>query len=358
MKINLILINSIIPSLISCAATSVNENLPNDFARVLPVAETSPVLSRGDSADDSVIWINKENVNNSLIIGTDKNAGIEVYRLDGMRVQTLTLGRLNNVDLRVLPDEPSWSAIAAASNRTTKTISLFAIGHDGNVNWLSDSEINTGLSDPYGLCMFASTIGIQIFVNDRDGRYQQWLISRSTVSSVEQKYPSFSSKLLREFTVSSGPEGCVVDDLEERLFVGLEEEGVRYVDTDYQEPAELVSIADIDGEILAADVEGLTLYIKDSAGYLVVSSQGNNSYAIYDRMPPFTYRGSFIVGPDLKAQIDGTQETDGISISSELRTREFPEGILVVQDGINTMPQERQNFKYVSWESISQAIDF
>ena len=64
MKINLILINSIIPSLISCAATSVNENLPNDFARVLPVAETSPVLSRGDSADDSVIWINKENVYN------------------------------------------------------------------------------------------------------------------------------------------------------------------------------------------------------------------------------------------------------------------------------------------------------
>ena len=164
--------------------------------------------------------------------------------------------------------------------------------------------------------------------------------------------------MLREFTVSSGPEGCVVDDLEERLFVGLEEEGVRYVDTDYQEPAELVSIADIDGEILAADVEGLTLYIKDSAGYLVVSSQGNNSYAIYDRMPPFTYRGSFIVGPDLKAQIDGTQETDGFSISSELRTREFPEGILVVQDVINTMPQERQNFKYVSWESISQAIDF
>jgi len=31
-------------------------------------------------------------------------------------------------------------------------------------------------------------------------------------------------------------------------------------------------------------------------------------------------------------------------------------GLLVVQDGRNLMPAERQNFKYVSWEDVMKAL--
>ena len=34
----------------------------------------------------------------------------------------------------------------------------------------------------------------------------------------------------------------------------------------------------------------------------------------------------------------------------------FPMGLLVVQDGRNLMPAERQNFKYVSFKDVLEAL--
>ena len=34
----------------------------------------------------------------------------------------------------------------------------------------------------------------------------------------------------------------------------------------------------------------------------------------------------------------------------------YPDGLLVVQDGFNTLPADNQNFKLVSWEQVMQAI--
>ena len=64
--------------------------------------ETAPVYSQvgEDAADDPAIWINTENPENSLVIGTDKNAGLYSYNLNGEIVQFLKAGALNNVDLR------------------------------------------------------------------------------------------------------------------------------------------------------------------------------------------------------------------------------------------------------------------
>jgi len=62
--------------------------------------ETEPVASRGDAADDAAIWVNPVDPAASVIIGTDKQRGLIVYRLDGTVVQSLPDGRMNNVDLR------------------------------------------------------------------------------------------------------------------------------------------------------------------------------------------------------------------------------------------------------------------
>ena len=201
--------------------------------------------------------------------------------------------------------------------------------------------------------MFANDTGIQVFVNDTDGSYQQWLLD---ISAIDEREPGISAELLREFSVSSQPEGCVADDEHQRLFVGVENEGLRWVSAHHRAPARLWAIADIDGDILVADVEGMSLYNIGSKGFLVVSGQGNNSYAIYDRLPPFNYRGSVFVTDDLVAGIDGTSDTDGLDVSSVLRTPNYPQGLLVVQDGSNTIPLEPQNFKLISWEKVSSAL--
>ena len=38
------------------------------------------------------------------------------------------------------------------------------------------------------------------------------------------------------------------------------------------------------------------------------------------------------------------------------RGPEFPEGLLVVQDGHKRWPTGRQNFKYVSWRDVREAL--
>ncbi|NQV70570.1 MAG: phytase [Pseudohongiella sp.] len=342
-------------SSISLAACVVESTVPPPATAkpITATVETEAVQSLDDAADDPAIWVNEADIELSRVIGTDKNFGIEVYSLAGEKLQSIAAGRTNNVDLRMLEGNGRWSALAAASNRSNNTISLFLIDRQGTLTWLQDSEIATGLTEPYGLCMFANAAGLQVFVNDTDGRYQQWLLD---ISSVDAREPAISAMLVREFAVPSQPEGCVADDEHQRLFVGVENEGVRWLSAHHRASARLWAIADIDGDVLVADVEGMSLYHAGSKGYLVVSGQGNNSYAFYNRLPPFDYRGSVFVVEDTSTGIDGTSDTDGLDVSSSVRTPEYPQGLLVVQDGSNTGPREPQNFKYLSWEKIASAL--
>ncbi len=348
----------LLPLLLSLFACSleVPAPAPPDAKVVYATAETDPVRSRDDAADDPAIWINTQNPQASLVIGTDKQSGIEVYDLQGNRVQFIAAGLTNNVDLRPFPAGSEWSALAAASNRSANTISLFLVDSSGALTWLQDSEIATGLPEVYGLCMFHNEVGMQVFVNGTDGSYQQWGLTM-VPSGLSEDPVQFQAELIREFSVPSQPEGCVADDAQERLFLGVEEEGVRTLSARHDAPGEMQSVMDIDGTVLFADVEGMSLYESGDSGYLVVSSQGNYSYAVYDRLPPFAYRGSFVVADRNDEQVDGADETDGLTITSVNLGPDYPDGLVVIQDGANRLPRESQNFKYVSWREISSALN-
>ncbi len=327
---------------------------PPQAVSVFPLLETEPVSSTGDAADDPAIWVHGSDPEASRVLGTDKDFGVEVYDLDGQRVQVIAAGLTNNIDLRYLDNDQNWSALAAASNRSANTISLFLISHEGHLTWLQDSEIVTGLGEPYGLCMFKNAQGLQVFVNDTDGSYQQWGLQLHAPANSD--LPHVQATLLREFAVPSQPEGCVADDANERLFVGVEAEGVRTLNANQQASTAMTTLVDIDGTILYADVEGMSLYIAGEAGYLVVSSQGNYSYAVYDRLPPHDYRGSFVISDLSDGSLDGAGETDGLDVSSAFLGTRFADGLLVVQDGINTLPTAAQNFKYIPWSRVADAL--
>ncbi|MCG8415218.1 MAG: phytase [Pseudomonadales bacterium] len=340
----------------SACSLDVPAPAPPDAKQVYATAETDPVRSRDDAADDPAIWINAQNPQASLVIGTDKQSGIEVYDLQGNRVQFIAAGLTNNVDLRPFPAGSQWSALAAASNRSANTISLFVVDSRGSLTWLRDSEIATGMVEVYGLCMFQNDAGMQVFVNGTDGSYQQWGLTM-VPSGLSDEPVQFQAELLREFSVPSQPEGCVADDTQERLFLGVEEEGIRTLSARHDASTAMQSVMDIDGTILFADVEGMSLYESGDGGYLVVSSQGNYSYAVYDRLPPFAYRGSFVVVDRGDEQVDGTEETDGLTVTSVNLGADYPDGLVVIQDGANHLPRKNQNFKYVSWREIATALD-
>jgi len=140
------------------------------------------------------------------------------------------------------------------------------------------------------------------------------------------------------------------------LFLGEEDVGVWAVDARADQPATLTSVIKV-GPQLHADVEGLALYQSEARDYLVISSQGNDSYLVLDAEPPFASRGAFRVGLNAALGIDGASETDGLEVTSVNLGGPWSKGLLVVQDGRKRMPEQTQNFKFVPWAEVTQALE-
>jgi 3-phytase len=315
--------------------------------------ETDPVPGRGDAADDPAIWINADNPAGSLIIGTDKKRGLNVYRLDGRLRQSLPVGRMNNVDLRDgFELDGRRVTIVAASDRDRNAIALFALSPDRpDLTDVADGLLATGLTEIYGLCMYADRTRGRFFVivNDKDGRFQQHeLVPGADGTRV-------GARLVREIRLDSQPEGCVADDELGWLYIGQEDFGFYRLAAAPEAATDLVTVDAVGKGSLVADVEGLAIYVQPGGGgYLVVSSQGDNAYALYRRAPPNEYVGRFRIIDG--AAIDGVSETDGLEVTSIPLPAPYMEGLLVVQDGDNTLPRAPQNFKLVPWSEVRRVL--
>lgn len=346
------------------SALNKNTSSSRDFAstskkkypEVYAKAETDAVTRRGDAADDPAIWHNEQNPAESRILGTNKKLGLLVYNLKGELLQTLPVGHVNNVDLRQnFKSENTSIDIAVASNRSDNSIDVFTVTQSGEVRF--SEKFSTGLSEVYGICLYQpASDKLFVLINDKDGRYQQYqVVNENTILKV---------KRVQEFKLEGQPEACVADDRRHLLYVGEEDKGVWHFAFDHTtgiiQPQSALLIAEAGAE-LEADVEGLGLYHAANTSYLLVSSQGDNSYALYDvsahsgsDKPP--YLGSFRVGLNSNQGIDGTTETDGLEVSTFNFGPDYPEGLVVIQDGFNLMPEEPQNFKLVSWQDIKKVI--
>ncbi|GAA2613759.1 hypothetical protein GCM10009863_29370 [Streptomyces axinellae] len=126
------------------------------------------------------------------------------------------------------------------------------------------------------------------------------------------------------------------------------------------------------GSHLAADVEGLTLLTgADGNGRLFASSQGDNTFAVYDRGPGDgegkeqnkgngdEYEGGFRVGAAGGA-LDGSEECDGAAVLGAPLGRTYPNGLLVVQDGHDTPAdgeREGTGFKFVDLGDVLERVE-
>lgn len=282
------------------------------------------------------------------MLGTNKKQGLLAYDLSGRQLQELPVGRLNNVDIR-----PGFMLgkknvdLAVASNRDRNSLSLFSIDRASGA--ISEAgEIPTPLAEIYGVCLFKPASGeLYAFANGKDGSFLQYRLSAPDGKA--------QGELVRSFKVETQPEGCVADDQRQRLFLGEEDVGVWEVDARADQPATLSSVIKV-GDVVHADVEGLALYQSDGHDYLVISSQGNDSYVVVDAEPPYTLRGAFRVGLNASAGIDGTSETDGIEVTSMNLGGPWSKGMLVVQDGRKRMPEQAQNFKFVPWAEVTKTL--
>jgi 3-phytase len=307
--------------------------------------ETDPVPPGGD-ADDPAIWVHPGDPASSTIIGTDKLGGLAVYDLDGDQIQYLADGDLNNVDLRGgfrLGGGPV--TLVTAADSTSHTLAIYRV--DPATRELVDvaaREIELGIS-AYGSCMYrsAKTGRFYVFVNsekeagDPGGRVEQWELIEAAGGKVD-------ARQVRSFAVGSQTEGCVVDDEQGELYIGEEARGIWRFRAKLTAGAERKRVdSTFAGGHLEAEVEGLAIVSGPGrSGYVVASSQGNNSIAVYRREDNEYVKTFTIEGAE---GIDDVEETDGIEVTTRDLGEAFPDGLLVAHDGSND--GGRTNFKLV-----------
>ena len=353
-------------TLSACATTPA----PLPAVTIAASAETEPVGTvAADAADDPAIWRNPANPAASLIIGTDKRAGIHVYTLSGRSIAFVAAGEINNVDLRdgvTMAGRPV--ILVGASDRNSLTQPRLALltldGATGALTPLATIPVDAS-GEAYGFC-FGRVPGDRqprAYIVTKQGRVLELMLDLDV--------PTPTARLSRSFGVATQSEGCVVDDRTGQLYLGEEDVGIWRFDLTTAAPTAIAFAAVGAEHGLVADVEGLALAIASpgnspgagggagtgngndngsgSGGMLIASSQGDNAYTMLD-LATGAVRGRFRIngGP-----IDGTYDTDGIDLVLGDFGPQYPAGLLVVQDGDNA--PAAQNFKLVDWAAVLAA---
>ncbi len=334
-----------------------------DYVEVEAIYETPPVITEGDAADDPAIWLNKNNPSNSIIFGTDKKSGIYSYNLQGQELSYTNLGRINNVDTRSmnLGDDENVSdfTFLFGSNRTLGSVDLWVFEDNKtrqklkNNSWEVPSKPSfRGKSNiiVYGICAgIDPKYGLVAFLTEDTGpRVEVWNLTDNGLD------------LITTFNNGGESEGCVYDDFNRTLFISEEEvrgvlKAYRLDDSfDFSEPY----IVDSREGQIGGDPEGVSLYkTSNNSGYLILSSQGDSKFNLYDRNYPYDYITSFRIGSS--KSIDNVTDTDGIETINFKLSDEYPEGIMIAQDGLNKdgYKTKRQNFKIVSFKDVLDALN-
>ncbi|WP_238475466.1 phytase [Sphingomonas cavernae] len=309
--------------------------------------ETAAVATaNADAADDPAIWRNAADPRASLIVGTDKKAGLHVYGLDGADRFFIDAGAVNNVDLRAdVAIAGTPGILVAASDRNdlaNSQIALFRLD-PATAQLAPLGNVASGAGEAYGVCFYRTTAALYAFMVAKDG----------TINQVELDVAGATprGRIVRTLKLGTQSEGCVADERTGRLYVAEEDVGLWRFDANPAGSTEATRIAAVDGRNLVADAEGLAIATEgETGGYLIVSSQGDNAYVLY-RLEDDSYVGRFRIAP---GKVGGVEETDGIELIPGDFGPDYPGGLFVAQDGHN-LPKA-QNFKLLAWDDIKKAF--
>ncbi|WP_344878569.1 phytase [Nonomuraea antimicrobica] len=369
------------------------------------------------NGDDPAIWVHPSRPAKSVVITTAKEGGLYAYSLSGAQLQHLPAqpppgpghepGRLNNVDL-VHGFRLSTGAkvdLAVASDRGRDQLRVFAIDPaaaaagrppltdvtDPAVPFVfngSQEEVDEART-AYGLAVSGTRV-----VVSRRHQTRLGLLQLAAAPGGKVTYRNVRTlDLPAAFPLPDGTtwtpcgepgelpqvEGMVVDGARGVLYAAQEDVGIwrlradltgrpalmdkvkEYGRQDTYDPETEECLPGQDrgygGDHLSADAEGLTIYEDGRRdGYLLASSQGDDTFAAYDRADN-THIGQFRVTSGPRA--DGAEVSDGAMVTSAALGSAFPEGLLVVHDGADTPAdgdREVTNFKFVDWRQVASQI--
>jgi 3-phytase len=314
---------------------------------VVARGETVPVGSvNQDAADDPAIWRNPARPEASLIVGTDKKAGLYAYDLEGKIRDFYDAGRVNNVDLRadiLVAGTPRIVVAASDRNNIAQAkVALFTLDPD-TAKLTPLGTLAAGTGEAYGICLAQTEGKLYAFMVLKDGTIHQLALNLADQTP--------SGQIVRTVKLATQSEGCVVDEKTQRLYVAEEDVGLWRFDARPTGALTPSKIAAADGKNIVADAEGVALAEgPGDARYILVSSQGDNAYTIY-KASDESYVGRFRIAA---GAFGATEETDGIELIVGDFGPAFPGGLFIAQDGMQA--GGAQNFKLVAWDDIKAAI--
>ncbi len=315
-----------------------------------PSAETAPVQSDGDAAGDVAVWVNSADPSASLVIGTDKRGGLESYDLSGKRLQRLPrpAGAITDVDVR--GGFPLGGRNVALVGTGGRAMSFFRLDPAGRRLREVSAHAFAHSGSEFGFCLYRSALSDRFyaFLTDPGGDVTQYeLFDEGGLVDARQ---------VRRWPLDRPAESCVADDETGRLFVS-EGAGIwRYNAEPDASPLARKQVDKVGGDHLKAAVAGLAIVTQPGKrGFLLASSRGDNSFAVYRRGGDHGWLGQREVVDGSAA--DGCSATNGIEALATNLGSNFPGGTFICQDGRNTAPGPagHQNFKLVRLERFLDA---
>ncbi len=299
---------------------------------VEPVVSTKPTAG---NADDPAIWIHPTQPERSVIIGSDKDAGIYVYDMNGRELQHIEQGtRTNNIDVRYgITLAGEVVDVLAANLREVGKLAFLKFNPNytnGDVLvQIADKNSNNNdiQNDSYGFTLYRRATDGSLYVFEKPkkgGAVRQYLVTDNGTAD------GIIVSQVRDLNFNGGvAEGFCADDELGYVYITEEAGGINKFHADPKNSSDLLLLF-AEGDGTKDDREGLALYgCADGTGYLVLSSQGNSTYKVYERQGDNRFVKT-IEPKDDKGK--GGLGTDGLDVTSFAAGPNFPNGYLIGHD--------------------------
>jgi 3-phytase len=310
-----------------------------------PIVSSSLTLAApgSEDQDDMTFWLHPTDLPQSTIIASDKSAdNLFVYDLNGNTLQRIAAEKPGNIDTCYgFPLGTDRVDIVAFNERSTNKIRVYKVNPVTRLlEQIDRGNIDSGPSYGFSLYKSPSTGKFYAFTGPESPTdVKQFELVDAGNGQVAGVGP------LRQLQRLGQSEGIVADDETGHLYVAEESGGIWEFNAEPDGAVTGTKIASVGQNGLNDDVEGITIYhTPNGEGYLIASSQGSDTFNVYQRQAPHAFVGAFAVS--------GATKTDGVEVTNLPLNTNFSQGIFALHNG-RSRPCPVQ---VVKWEDIATPL--
>lgn len=298
-------------------------------------------------ADECEFWIHPCDPGSSLLIGNDKMVGGSLYcwGIDGKLVsKSAPINRSTGVAVGYgFPFGDKKIDIVVTADRSLNQLRVFQI--DVHTRKLLEITTQSGIATEH----HGEAYGVALYKRPKDEKFFAFISTKAKedihqIQLDDDGNGGIKGKVIRSFgkeDQESFIEGMCVDDELGFLYCSDEDSAILKYDANPAVDNNQLVLRFAKDDGIQGDREGLALYLEEGGkGYLILSSQGNSTFKIYQRAG----NNAFVK----TCYPPGVKDSDGIAATSA-RLPNYPKGMMACHNSPG------RNFILYGWEEFFQA---